>query len=98
MEESINELIESAKKVPNIHRCKELIVFEGNEATGEKDEKKVKKSAFLWETVIHIYETEFDLHDGPATGVMFDNGKVIVLDSDFNTLFNIWALWKQQQA
>jgi len=94
----INSLIESAKKVPDIQTCKELVYFEGNETTGEKPEGRICKSAFLWEEVLHIYQTKVSWHDGDCTGIMFLNGQTIITDFDFNTLLNIWRLWKQQQA
>ena len=98
MSKELDSLIESANKVPDIQTCKELVWFTGNETTGEKPEGRIYKSAFLWEEVAHIYQTRLDWYDDLATGVMFLNGRAIITAFDFNTLLNIWRLWKQQQA
>ena len=98
MSKELDSLIESANKVPHIQTCKELVWFTGDETKGIKPEGRIYKSAFIWEEVCHIYETRTDWHENSATGVMFLNGHTIVTDFDFNTLLNIWRLWKQQQA
>lgn len=98
MNDELNALIESSKKVPDIQLCKELVYFEGDETTGEKAEGRIYKSAFLWEEVYNISQTKVKWHEGLATLIVFLNGQTIVIDSEFTTIYNLWQLWRQQQA
>jgi len=98
MTKELDSLIESAKQGAGHTNLQRVGLVTGDETKGIKPEGRIYKSAFIWEEVCHIYQTRTDWHENSATGVMFLNGHTIVTDFDFNTLLNIWRLWKQQQA